>query len=200
MRGRKNAWVQTADVPGSLPGQSGTTSRTSAPAANSTSRIMCPFRTDRSAVRCSLSSPFMIPQASPSVTAHPCCSHFHLEHELKHVFVSRRVPCASGCSLLSRSNSAARRSSCSSAVTIPPFRDMEATTPRKASSHCRLDERRGRLAHGRRVAHCLRRRCCSRPRQGRGREQSMPGRRAQSCGLTDVNTAHGAILSLFTRA
>ncbi len=118
---------------------SGTTSRTFAPAANSTSRIICPFRTDRSAVRCSLSSPFMIPHASPSVIAHPCFSHFHLEHERRQVLVSRRVPCASGCSLFSRSSSAARRSSCSSGVTISPFHDMETIAPWKVSSHCRSD-------------------------------------------------------------
>jgi len=86
---------------------------------------MRPCRTDKSAVRCSLSSPFIIPHASPSEIDHPCCSHFHLEHERKQVFASRRIPCPFGCLVSSRSNSASSRSSCSSGVTIPPLYDVE---------------------------------------------------------------------------
>ena len=41
------------------------------------------FRTDRRAVRCAASSPFIIPHDCPSLRDQPCCSHFHLEHERK---------------------------------------------------------------------------------------------------------------------
>ncbi len=79
-------------------------------------------RTDSRAAGCSLSLPLRIPQASPSVRAQPCCSHFHLVHGRKQLLASRRMPGTLGCSLFSRSNSAARRSSCSSGVTAGSFR------------------------------------------------------------------------------
>ena len=34
----------------------------------------------------------MIPHASPSVMAHPCICHFHLEHDRKQVFVAEESP------------------------------------------------------------------------------------------------------------